>query len=673
MSTNKSASTMPNYAFNWKNIPKELHYLAPNKEPVSKGSALDDHLKKLWVANKPNLSCAMLKPPNAAGCKVKGKLESKGYASTKQKYQVRCLTCGESSGWATKRQDMPSLAELVYEANQKRITRKQQVKEIEMEEKGVGPMLLDSDKSVVCKEGGVVVVENTNVQVQSQDKLQSDNCCSSKVYDVPAWGPEEIGHWMQKDRPAECSESFEKADSLKVETNDVPESWESLAIDKQKVSDAVVTMPGDVLMCEEGNGPEEISEIADSEDLDSLNLPSKGDLVKEIASQLEAGDGKVDVVVVQKMFKIICELVDEVNLLKRDGNCGWKSGWAGQATSRNEWQRKNELQKPSFAAVAKKSLGDLSLNDKWQDKLQKKKEFIQQSLADNKEQRSVDDGEDDTLSKESKLNVDQMATSVLRLEAKRKRKSEDLVSVFLLGVQKMRYGEIRKSLGNVGVEKKKLLNMVWRGETLELIVPKSYVKTFQSTMKSVSKSIKLVEELVWENLFAKESKKKTNVEVGRLVRTSSEGLITSSRYEVKKAAEKSSKQAEIAFEQWCKTTPSGREDDSYTLVKKSKRRQTKEPLEGGKTPLSPVLDTKAVPVTFKKAEKRKMSSENVETEENADLMLLTDNVCIEQNGADEMQTVEDFVDSIARKNDDNYILNKPTINEASSAIRAEAP
>ena len=82
-------------AYSWENIPVELRILAPDKEPVVKGSNLDNALRRMFQDCKDYISCSMLKEPSLIACKARGKLYSKGYGGKENCliYQAAYKSC----------------------------------------------------------------------------------------------------------------------------------------------------------------------------------------------------------------------------------------------------------------------------------------------------------------------------------------------------------------------------------------------------------------------------------------------------------------------------------------------------------------------------------------------------------------------------------------------------
>lgn len=499
-----SANKTPKDAFNWKAIPPELMHLAPDKEPVVKGSKLDTHLLELLKKCKNSFSCSYLSTSTELECSKLGNWVLKGYGGheTCKKYQIRCKSCDKTFTWATKVAGKPSLAEVVYSFRGLKAGGVN---------KNEGKMVAESTTSKVAKFDSPNVTEKGLFSLFDTKKASQERVGSKLV-------AKQVGvkRMCLGEDHVECSQ-----ESNSTEMEYTPTHWE---------------------------------ERADSEDWCNAgeeNLPKTADCVVE--GNIVEGE-LVNKEVVEELKKLIAKLQEEVTLLKeRKCFCGGKDlGIVTQA----KLDELNKSVKQSYAQVVgsvKKQSG--VINEKV---ITKRIDIIQKGNG------SIDD---DCARK--------LVLAARALEAPRYRKPEEYDSVFIIGLKKRGYGEMRKCLADIGIKRSKLLNMVWRGRVLEVITPSKYTEELQTCINAVSQTIRTTRLFNWESMFRFEGKTKSNVEVERLIFASSDSLIRTSHAGVKVQAKKSAKDAADAYNSWVKTTGAGKTDDSFTLVTRKKKRTAK--------------------------------------------------------------------------------------------------
>ena len=573
----KSTALKPSGSFNWKNIPHELRYLAPKNEPVCKDSALDTHLKRLWVANKDSLCCSMLTSSKKDGCSIKGKLESKGYAGAAKKFQVRCNCCRDNLSWASKRGDNPSLAELVYSTNKRRVKRANEEREL---------------REFAAKINGVSGSE----RVQNERQPELLNTVQSERQEWGVEGQHQVGEVILVKEvlngieivikeDVDCSQEVlnETTDSQVTCGTDVsylpdeavPETWEDIKNEEQenvsKISGGkrrIECLENDSVFTEEyiDGEFERYERIRKAEEESKQHLPVRVDIDLEALIKKGVKDCEQhEMTTVYKLIEIVTALRDEVKMLKEDKKkcCPCKVTFHSDSSgieskeypkTPQEEARKHvdevRGRRPSFAAVAANGhIATRKFNKEvWDRKVQRRTEQIQENLKE-----------------DEKISASSAAESILKLEAKPRRKEQKLLSLFVFGLKKERYSVMREHMREIGVKTSKLLNMVWRGEVLEVIVPEESVASIKKCFGNVSKTIRLSEKMNWEKLFTHEGKKRSKKDVKRMVDASSESLVANSRYQAKSAAKVSSKEAQDAFAKW-----SQKEVQEVTLNEKQK-------------------------------------------------------------------------------------------------------
>ena len=521
-----SQQSQPKLAYEWENIPNALKHLAPSHEPVCKGSALDEHLRRLFIKTKAFIACKMLTSSAKAGCEINGTLRSNGYGG-KNKFQVKCKCCGVTATWAIKKSSgKPSLAQLVFSMS-RNLSKPWSEEDTSMynalnrEDENVLGSVQEHITSVACEnDNEAIKAERLEEEEKGLAMFHAQQSKIDKWSEGLTWGNEDI----------EVDHSQEFATSNKtVSKYTPPENWEDIM--DEDASD---------------------SKVKDVSTLDEVIQHSE-EIVKTCTEEMS----------VEKLYVLVKTLLDEVASLKETQlKCTCHKQDVKMGTlGRNDESAVNPVSgKPSFADIARKNISVQPQNQKqYEARVAKRVKLIQTS--------TVSHGEE---------IAEKMAISVMKLEAKPKRKQKPVVSVFVVGLKRARYGEMRTLMGDIGVPRAMLLNMVWRGNDLEIIVNEADVSTLTERIAAVSKSIKVFTSFAWEKMFKKQAKNKSNKEIANQLRYSSEELISTSYPSLKDAARKSAREAMAAFEQWVKKTDSGKEDDSFIESKKLMKKQVKQ-------------------------------------------------------------------------------------------------
>ena len=569
-----SATRVPKDAFDWNAIPDALRTLAPDKEPVVRGSKLDDALKKMFLDNKKELSCSMLSNSKEPLCRARGKLAAKGYGGKVgcMKFQAKCA-CSKTFTWASRiSEDKPSLAELVYKQELKRQTRKEthfqvmasrlKPKAVEAaDDESITPDVTEKRKANVLES---LFKETRNMSIAKQTRTNSATFEEFKktADDPKSWANLDVDQvsdtGVSVDLDDDNHDVKDSMDNLQVIMNSSEESEVrkvGITSDSNQMKTELGSLSTVVSVCEisvencmENQKPttEKVKTFLGSELLSQEEIDS---MLAGIKSSIDTSSGLVEINIVVKLIEIVTALTKEINLLKGNKeSCG-----CANAAITSDTNSKGSKDKLSFAAVVK-AADKRFTGEKWSKAVAEKVESIQQrfDMPDIKE-------------------AETFASSVLKLEGSPQRKKEELTSLYITGLRKIRYGELRKLFSDVGIKKNKILNMVWRGQTLQMIVPKKAVSNVAQCIAAASQKIKVHLSMKWNNWFQAESKGKTNVDIKKMLSFSNENLIASSYQYVKHAARQSANEAMSAFQLWCRTTASGKEDDSFQEVQKRHR------------------------------------------------------------------------------------------------------
>ena len=536
----------PKDAYEWDGIPEELMHLAPSKESVVRGSKLDDHLKKLFMTHKKELSCTMLSNSTKWECKMKNKLGAKGYGGKEGSmiFQARCSACSGNYSWAHRRHvGKPSLAQLVYTQSKK--TEAYQEERLALKERRLKPkegiQVIESELASTIKEKSVVKRKADDISLspgkENQNNQSTLNLKRKDSQPSLAEVEEMLDHpdsWANQPVGSKCNSII--MDDLYSDEEEqqrvIPENWE----DDIDVADSNKAILVETAVLKPVVGLE--------------------DAIAVMKAKVPIDGGMVDAHIMFDLLSLLSAMKLEIDSLKAHKE---KCDCLKDANSENKSHTRYPAEKRSFATVAKSGLKqkneDMRFSgEKWTKAVSDKVSKIQ-----------------DKFDMPDINAATTVAASVLKLEGGPRRKVEELTSLYMTGIRKTRYGELRKNFLEIGFKKSSILNMVWRGQVLHIIVLKKSVANITQSIAAVSSKIKIHQSMKWENWFQAESKNKSNVEIKKMLSYSSENLIDSSYQYVKHAARKSAEEGMKAFEQWCRSTSSGKVDDSFTIVKRKKQ------------------------------------------------------------------------------------------------------